>query len=228
VKSCRAVTRCPLCGRRPARRTCPALAQDICSVCCGTKRQVEINCPADCVHLNNARLHPAAVVQRQHERDVRFLLPMVQDLDEQQYRLLLLLQAIAARHASQETSPPVDTDVADAAAAAASTLETSARGIIYEHRPTSLAAQRLAQELQRAVRELASRAPAQAGRVERDGAAALRRIERAARDASGAFDGSERAYLDLVARMHKGAGSSDATPANAAGEDPPAPRIIVP
>ena len=42
---------CPLCGERKAKRACPALNRHICAVCCGTKRLVEINCPADCVYL---------------------------------------------------------------------------------------------------------------------------------------------------------------------------------
>ena len=33
---------CPVCGQRKARRECPALGQTICTVCCATKRLVEI------------------------------------------------------------------------------------------------------------------------------------------------------------------------------------------
>ena len=42
---------CPPCGARRARRGCPALADQICAVCCGTKRLVQIECPADCAWL---------------------------------------------------------------------------------------------------------------------------------------------------------------------------------
>jgi len=46
---------CPLCGTRRARRRCPALDKQICAVCCGTKRLVQISCPSDCTWLLSAR-----------------------------------------------------------------------------------------------------------------------------------------------------------------------------
>jgi hypothetical protein len=55
---------CPLCGLRRARRACPALGKQICAVCCGTKRLVEIQCPSDCVYLAVSREHPPAAVVR--------------------------------------------------------------------------------------------------------------------------------------------------------------------
>ena len=61
---------CPLCGERTARRGCPALGQQICAVCCGTKRLIEIALPGDCVYLASAREHPPAVAVRQQQRDV--------------------------------------------------------------------------------------------------------------------------------------------------------------
>ena len=90
---------CPLCGARKAKRACPGVRQDICPVCCGTKRLIEIKCPADCVYLTTARAHPAAVVQRQQERDMAFVLPRISDLDEGQYRLFLFCQAQVLEHA---------------------------------------------------------------------------------------------------------------------------------
>ncbi|SVD73437.1 uncharacterized protein METZ01_LOCUS426291, partial [marine metagenome] len=64
--------RCPRCKRRLPRRKCPALGYQICAVCCGTKRLVEINCPSDCGYLASSKAHPPAVVQRQQERDIIF------------------------------------------------------------------------------------------------------------------------------------------------------------
>ena len=46
---------CPLCESRQPKRFCPAKGVDICSVCCGTKREVEIDCPSDCVYLQSGR-----------------------------------------------------------------------------------------------------------------------------------------------------------------------------
>ena len=47
--------RCPLCKARKPKRFCPAKGADICSVCCGTKREVEIDCPSDCIYLWSGR-----------------------------------------------------------------------------------------------------------------------------------------------------------------------------
>ena len=48
---------CPLCSERPGKRYCPAKDVQICAVCCGTKREVEIDCPAPCPYLKTSRLY---------------------------------------------------------------------------------------------------------------------------------------------------------------------------
>jgi len=193
---------CPLCGARRARRACPAVGRDICPVCCGTKRLVEIPCPDSCGYLRAAQAHPPAVQARQRERDAQFIMPMVHQLTEQAYGLLLLLQQVIRRHRDRAIPSINDEDVAQATAALAATLETSARGIIYDHQPASLPAQRLLDDLRGAIGEVA-KASGQASRVERDAATALRRIEKAARGARAALVPSDTAYLDLLGRLPK-------------------------
>ena len=119
---------CPSCGRRRARRDCPALNSTICTVCCGTKRQVEIACPSHCVYLATAREHPAAVVRRKQEQDVAQLLPTIRHLTERQYQLFFLFHSIIVKFKPAGLNRLVDSDVAEAAAAVAATIETSARG----------------------------------------------------------------------------------------------------
>jgi hypothetical protein len=46
---------CPLCQSRKAKRYCPAKRGAICAVCCGTKREIEIDCPSDCSYLQSGR-----------------------------------------------------------------------------------------------------------------------------------------------------------------------------
>lgn len=50
---------CPICNKRPAKRPCPAKGAMICSVCCGTEREVSIDCPSDCRFLLEARRYEA-------------------------------------------------------------------------------------------------------------------------------------------------------------------------
>jgi hypothetical protein len=218
---------CALCGARKAKRACPGVARDICPACCGTKRLVEIACPSVCPYLSAARTHPAAVVQRQQDRDLRFLLPRIHDLSEAQYRVFLFVQAVVLQHARQAVPAPLDADVADAAATVAATLETAGKGIIYAHHATTIPAERLAAEITRAIADVARRAGADAGQVERDTAMALRRLEGVARDAQAEVPDQSQAgpassWIALATRVTGAA-------AAAQGPQPEAdkPRIVL-
>ena len=188
---------CPVCESRKPRRACPALHQTICAVCCGTKRLVEIQCPDDCVYLVSAREHPAAVVKRQQEHDVSVLLPTLQGLTERQYQLFFLFQSLIARHTPEGFARLVDDDVADAAASVAATLETAARGVIYEHAAQSRPAQRLAGEMTAMLAEMRQ----EGARVyDREAAVVLRAIEKGARETRRVEPG-DASYLTLMGRL---------------------------
>lgn len=189
---------CTVCGRRAARRACPALRSNICSVCCGTKRQAEISCPPDCQYLATARAHPAAVVRRQQEDDLKAFLPSVRDLDERQSQLMSQLLAFIRDHRGDPFLKTTDADVEAAAAALGATHETAARGLIYEQRPSSLPAQRLAADLTALVAQLGLERTSSA---DRDLAAVFRAIERGARDARKALPGGDIAYLSMLRRI---------------------------
>lgn len=188
---------CPSCGQRKGRRACPALGRPICTVCCGSKRLVEIRCPSDCAYLAVAEQHPPAVVQRRRERQGRWLASVVDGLTQAQYQLFLFVQVSVAAHATRAAWPLLDRDVEEAARALASTFETASKGIIYEHQAASLPAQRLTADVRAAIETLGRE-----GRPPRDDdlASALRRTERAAQEAGREF-GGERAYLDLLAEL---------------------------
>lgn len=216
--------RCPSCGERKARRACPALGHQICASCCGTKRLLEIHCPGDCVYLASARQHPPAVVQRQQERDLRFVWPLIQPLNERQRQLFFLLQAFIGRYRPDDLLPLTDDDVAEAAGALASTYETAARGVIYEHHPSSLAAQRLAGELKTFLVEVGTGA---GSRFERDATATLRSLETGAGGARHALAEGATAFVALAARIaeRSGDGHPDQAPGEAGRERSP---LIIP
>jgi hypothetical protein len=215
---------CLLCGSRKAKRACPALGRDICPVCCATKRRTEIACPDDCGYLSISRAHPAAAIQRQQERDMRFVVPRIAHLGESQYRLFLYSVALLLQQARSVVPSPLDADVADAAASVAATLETAGKGIIYEHRPASLPAQRLASELGTAIAELAKKAGAETARLERDLAVALRALERAAREAKQEAADAANADASWLALANRMMGAAQAAPAEKPAD---APRIII-
>src|SRR5438045_818068 len=48
---------CKICETRRARRFCPAVGGQICSLCCGQEREMTLRCPLDCEYLREARKH---------------------------------------------------------------------------------------------------------------------------------------------------------------------------
>jgi hypothetical protein len=172
------------------------------------------------VYLASAREHPPAVTVRQQQRDLGFLIQFMRDLNRRQSELFLLASRFLARYQPPELQPLIDDDVAEAMAALAATYETAARGVIYEHRPPSLPAERL----------LATVKPilAEAGKgggtaYERDAATALRRLEEASRQVRAADPENRRAFLDLLGRVIR-----KDVPADGDAEEREESRLIVP
>ncbi len=215
---------CPLCGVRKARRACPALDHEICTVCCGTKRLTEIRCPEDCGYLAAAREHPPAVAHRQHQRDLLLFIDALRDFNQRQSQLFLAINSVIAQYVPPELQTITDADVIDAAAALAATFETASRGVIYEQRPSTRSAEHLAG----AVRTLLLRAGQSGGSAfERDAAVVLHRIEQTARTAQKAEPTNPRAYLGLIERVAR---QSDHAPQGDAAtmDSAPVSRLIVP
>jgi hypothetical protein len=217
---------CPLCGSRKAKRDCPALGRRICAVCCATKRLTEIACPDSCAYLTTARAHPAATVQRRQERDLRFFLPLVSDLTEPQVRILMVFRAALLSHAKHAIPAVLDSDVADAAEAVAATLETARKGVIYEHQPTSIPAQRLATTFREALAAVSAERGARVARVEADAAATLRRMERGARTAQEVLTGDEAPiFIGVLRRLMPESGMGD-TEGRSTDAQPGGPLIV--
>jgi hypothetical protein len=191
-------------------------------VCCGTKRLVEIQCPSDCAWLASAREHPPAVAVRQQQRDLGLIMQSMRDFSRRQSQLFLLVTTFLVRYEPPELQRPIDEDVVDALGALASTFETASRGVIYEHRPATLAAGHLMSALKPVLAEAG-----QGGGTpfERDAVVVLRRVADAVADARAVEAANARAFLDLLARVIHAKGGEDG-PEAAASEDPP--RLILP
>jgi hypothetical protein len=124
---------CPLCSERPGKRYCPAKAARICAVCCGTKREVEIDCPSSCPYLKASRSYEsekpildAETMARIRRYDNEFL---------QRYHHVL--EAINENIAQERAGAPwlVDNDVTEVYKALAATMRTLSSGIYYESLP---------------------------------------------------------------------------------------------
>ena len=50
---------CAICHKRKPKRECPGVHGAICPQCCGTEREVTVDCPLDCSYLRESRKHDA-------------------------------------------------------------------------------------------------------------------------------------------------------------------------
>jgi hypothetical protein len=128
---------CPICQKRKPGRFCPAKAEKICAVCCGTEREVSIDCPAECGYLLSAHRyendHPRALPADTPLLDAR----IAQDIIHTQGRFLSAIAFTVAKFCSQQPSA-TDPDVLEALRAQAESYKTLASGIVYEQPPAGM------------------------------------------------------------------------------------------
>jgi hypothetical protein len=200
---------CPLCAQRKGRRACPAKGAAICSACCGSKRRVEIDCPADCVWLDGA--HDAGWDGRETERrrDARRLGPHLQRLSREQADLFFL--ALVGLGALRSRRRDLDDALLSAAVSALrKTVDTRQRGILYDHQAEDLRAQGLLLEL-RGLFEAKDEEGRPVTPDDRDLGPVLAALEGALADVRREGSG-HTAFLDTARRI-VGAPVSAATPA---------------
>jgi hypothetical protein len=161
---------CPICEKRKAARFCPAKGEKICAVCCGTEREVTIDCPSDCSYLVAAHRYEDG-----HHRSLPADTPLLdekipQDIVYTHQQLMAALAFSIAKFCAVQPAA-VDTDVLAAIQALAQTYKTLSSGIIYEKPPVAP----LPRELYAALISLISELKKQ--QAERPGSAALKDME---------------------------------------------------
>lgn len=144
---------CPICQKRKAKRFCPAKGENICSVCCGTEREVAIDCPSNCPHLIASRQYDWERKERIDWSQSPFPEAKVdRDLVASQAQLVDAL-AFAICLFARDNRPLVDSDVITAVKALADTYRTLASGIYYEKPPDYRLQHELYRNLQEAVND---------------------------------------------------------------------------
>jgi hypothetical protein len=129
---------CQRCGERRARRACPALRADICTICCGTEREVSISCPLECQYLREAHQREKALPV--DPKDVADADVEVSEDFIRRHEELLLFAIYSLLQAALHTPGAVDTDALEALDALIRTQRTAEAGLIYESRPTNMVA----------------------------------------------------------------------------------------
>jgi hypothetical protein len=160
-------------------------------------------------------------VVRQQRHEVELLLRSMRDLNEHQAQLFFLVLRFLAAYQPPDLHAPVDEDLGEALEALAATHDTAARGLIYERRPASFAADRILSGL----KPLLAKAGENGGtRFDRDAALALRQVMEAVRKARTDDPSNRRAFFSLVERVMRETDQRGRTGEASA----PQPRIIVP
>jgi hypothetical protein len=149
---------CPICEKRKEARFCPAKGEKICAVCCGTEREVSIDCPSDCSHLLAAHRY-----EDQHPRDLPADTPLLDIKIPRDaiyaYQTVLSGIAFAAAKFCAAHTASTDPDVLAALEALAETYKTLRSGILYEKPPVAPLPQRLYAELAAFLNEVKQQPP---------------------------------------------------------------------
>jgi hypothetical protein len=84
---------CAICETRKEKRFCPAVHGQICTQCCGTEREVTLDCPGNCPYLIQARAHEKP--RSMEEIDPTTLFPEIAIPEDFLYRHQHLLGGLA-------------------------------------------------------------------------------------------------------------------------------------
>jgi hypothetical protein len=126
---------CRICETRRPRRFCPGVRGDICSVCCGTEREVSVDCPLDCEYLIEAHQHeriPQVDEAALPDRDIRLT-----DAFLQEHEQLITYFAVKIAETAGRVPGITDFDAREALAAAVRTFRTRQSGLYYDTRPAN-------------------------------------------------------------------------------------------
>jgi hypothetical protein len=145
---------CAICHTRREKRFCPALHDRICPQCCGTEREVSLDCPSTCEYLQQARRH-----ERPRDLatlDQAALFPNIDVRQDFVYRRepFIVGLTFAITNAARSDRSLNDCDAIAALAALAKSYETLVgSGLVYDSATTSLPQQNIAAEIQKMLTE---------------------------------------------------------------------------
>lgn len=160
---------CKICGKRRAKRACPAVGADICTICCGTEREVTLSCPLECEYLREGHRREKALEIPERDlsnRDIAISEEFVASHEE-----LVLFCVYSLVQATLRTPGAVDSDVLEALDGLIRTHRTLDSGLVYETVSPNI----IAANIQRGF--LASLADYQKVRAEREALSPVRNSE---------------------------------------------------
>jgi hypothetical protein len=142
---------CAICHTRRPRRFCPGVRGDICTICCGTEREVSVDCPLSCEYLREAHKHEKPQPIDTGALPNRDVMLSEEVLGENEEFLGFLGQALG--RAATGNSAVRDADIREALEASVRTHRTLQSGLVYESLPANPLAADLYQALESAIAE---------------------------------------------------------------------------
>ena len=192
---------CAICEKRKEKRFCPAVHGRICPQCCGEQREVTLDCPSDCVYLQQAREHekPRGMADV-NPADVFLQVEVGDEFLYQREHLIMGLTFALARSVRTDRGLK-DTDLIAAVSALAKTFETLVNsGLHYDPPLTNVAQQAVAAEVQTMLKEFREAEQKHMGYIQLRDSEVLRALVFIVRMAHGRTSGrpKSRAFVDFL------------------------------
>jgi hypothetical protein len=152
---------CRICHARRPKRHCPGVEGDICSLCCGDQREVNISCPLECPHLQDARQHEKPFEFDRSSvpnKDIRLTEDFIREHDE-----LILFCLFTLADGALRTPGAVDSDVLKAVAALIRTYRTRESGLEYETKADDRVAAAVQEHFERSMKDFQQQRKESAG-----------------------------------------------------------------
>ena len=216
---------CAICQKRREKRFCPAIHGRICPQCCGEQREVTLDCPSDCVYLQQAREHekPRGMADV-NPSDIFLQVDIGDEFLYQREHLIMGLSFALAKSVRADRSLK-DTDLIAALTSLAKTCQTLVNSGLHYETPLPNAAQHMvAAEVQNMLKEFREAEQKHIGYVQLRDSEVLRALVFMVRMAYGRTSGrpKSRAFVDfLLAQFPE-------KPAGVAAPEETASRIVIP
>ncbi len=218
---------CAICQTRKEKRFCPAVHDRICAVCCGTEREVSLDCPSDCPYLRQAREHEKPRTLAEVRASGAELFEDVELSEQFSYEhepLIAGLLSAVAKVARADRQVRDRDAIAALTAMAKSYQRIVGSGLQYEEAPTDAGQMAIRNEVHRMVDEYRALEEKHLGFAKLRDSDVLRALVFMTRMAHARTSGRprSRAFLEVLFGMFPEKTSAIATPGD------PASRLIVP
>jgi hypothetical protein len=216
---------CAICEKHKEKRFCPAVHGRICPQCCGEQREVTLDCPSDCIYLQQAREHEKPRSAADLDGAALFLRVEVGDQFLYQHEHLVMGLTYALAKSARADRTLKDSDLIAALSSLAKTQETLVNsGLHYETPIAGVSQQAVAVEVQTMLKEYREAEQKHIGYVKLHDSELLRALVFLVRMAHGRTSGrpKSRAFVDFLFAQFPEKQSAVVTPEEAGS------RIITP